>query len=86
MTYDGYVNDGTQQEVTDDTMVNVHVDGELKTADNYPMSDDGDQSGDDDVQVNKQRLGRKHYGKLIQKIVVDVNHHAGIGFDEEKHE
>ena len=29
MTYDGYVNDGTQQEVTDDTQVSVDVGGEL---------------------------------------------------------
>ena len=69
----------------DDTLVNVQVDGELKTADSYPMSDDGDQNGDD-VQVKRQRLGKMHYGKRIQKIVVDVNHHAGIGFDDENHE
>ena len=47
----------------------VHADGEMKTvADNYPMSDAGDAgdlSGDDFVQVNKQRLGKRHYGRPI---------------------
>lgn len=97
MTYVGYVNDGMQQMVkNDDTLVSVHVDGELKNvADNYSMSDGDDQNDCERHCPQKKKTDNKQYAQQ-NDFVAENKYQLGrmhfekpikmMGVDNENHE
>ena len=92
MTYDGYVNDGMQHQVTDDTVENVQVDGELKSvADNYSMSIVDDQNDCERHYQQKKKTDDKpfaHQNDLVaeNKYRLGGSHDAGMGVVGWNHE
>ena len=61
----GYKIDESQQKVTVDTLMSVHVSGELKNvADNYLMSDGDDQNNCEHHYPQKKKTDNKLYAEL----------------------
>ena len=89
MTY-GYAIDGMQHQVTDDTLENVHVDGELKSvADNYPMCDDqndGERRCQQKKKTDDKPFAQQHDFVAVNKYQLGGCHDAGMGVDGWKHE